>query len=169
MCWEVLNDVWASHPNWSVEGEGFMPHKKNIYEEALHKCEEDRYEFDMNIEANLHTIALLEPIAKKIQGMSLDDRARFKLPEGLGGTSKTIYQRIIKKIYDKERGLEVIDALHNNPVMAVPVVLKRLKQKDEEWKKSQVSYMRDLWNTHLCLKCFWGIKLIDILNFIVSQ
>lgn len=169
MCWEVLNDVWASHPNWSVEGEGFMPHKKNIYEEALHKCEEDRYEFDMNIEANLHTIALLEPIAKKIQGMSLDDRARFKLPEGLGGTSKTIYQRIIKKIYDKERGLEVIDALHNNPVMAVPVVLKRLKQKDEEWKKSQVSYMRDLWNTHLCLKCFFGIKTIDILNFIVSQ
>ncbi|KAG0032703.1 Transcriptional regulatory protein sin3 [Podila clonocystis] len=137
MCWEVLNDVWASHPNWSVEGEGFMPHKKNAYEEALHKCEEDRYEFDMNIEANLHTIALLEPIAKKIQSMSLDDKARFKLPEGLGGTSKTIYQRIIKKIYDKERGLEVIDALHNNPVMAVPVVLKRLKQKDEEWKKSQ--------------------------------
>ncbi|KAF9585998.1 Transcriptional regulatory protein sin3 [Lunasporangiospora selenospora] len=137
MCWEVLNDVWASHPNWSVEGEGFMPHKKNIYEEALHKCEEDRYEFDMNIEANLHTIALLEPIAKRIQAMSLDERARFKLPEGLGGGSKTIYQRIIKKIYDKERGIEVIDALHNNPAMAVPVVLKRLKQKDEEWKKAQ--------------------------------
>ncbi|KAF9430605.1 Transcriptional regulatory protein sin3 [Podila epigama] len=137
MCWEVLNDVWASHPNWSVEGEGFMPHKKNIYEEALHKCEEDRYEFDMNIEANLHTIALLEPINKRIQGMTSEEKARFKLPEGLGGTSKTIYQRIIKKIYDKERGLEVIDALHNNPAMAVPVVLKRLKQKDEEWKKSQ--------------------------------
>ncbi|KAG0335816.1 Transcriptional regulatory protein sin3 [Podila humilis] len=137
MCWEVLNDVWASHPNWSVEGEGFMPHKKNVFEEALHKCEEDRYEFDMNIEANLHTIALLEPIAKKIQIMSSDERARFKLPEGLGGSSKTIYQRIIKKVYDKERGLEVIDALHNSPAMAVPVVLKRLKQKDEEWKKSQ--------------------------------
>ncbi|KAG0047678.1 Transcriptional regulatory protein sin3 [Gryganskiella cystojenkinii] len=137
MCWEVLNDVWASHPNWSVEGEGFMPHKKNLYEEALHKCEEDRYEFDMNIEANLHTIALLEPIAKQLQTMSDDEKSRFKLQEGLGGTSKTIYQRIIKKIYDKERGQEVIDALHNNPAISVPVVLKRLKQKDEEWKKSQ--------------------------------
>ncbi|KAF9915669.1 Transcriptional regulatory protein sin3 [Lobosporangium transversale] len=140
MCWEVLNDVWASHPNWSGEGEGFMPHKKNQFEEALHKCEEERYEFDMNIEANLHTIALLEPIAKQIQSMSLDERARFKLPEGLGGSSKTIYKRIIKKIYDDERGsrgAEVIDALHNNPAIAVPVVLKRLKQKDEEWKKSQ--------------------------------
>ncbi|KAF9998622.1 Transcriptional regulatory protein sin3 [Entomortierella chlamydospora] len=137
MCWEVLNDVWASHPNWSVEGEGFMPHKKNQFEEVLHRCEEERYEFDMNIEANLHTIALLEPIAKQIQSMSLDERARFKLPEGLGGSSKTIYKRIIKKIYDNERGAEVIDALHNNPAIAVPVVLKRLKQKDEEWKKSQ--------------------------------
>ncbi|KAF9544692.1 Transcriptional regulatory protein sin3 [Mortierella hygrophila] len=137
MCWEVLNDVWASHPNWSVEGEGFMPHKKNQFEEALHRCEEERYEFDMNIEANLHTIALLEPIARQIQAMGIDERARFKLPEGLGGTSKTIYQRIIKKIYDNERGAEVIDALHNNPAISVPVVLKRLKQKDEEWKKSQ--------------------------------
>ncbi|KAF9185223.1 Transcriptional regulatory protein sin3 [Haplosporangium sp. Z 11] len=144
MCWEVLNDVWASHPNWSVEGEGFMPHKKNQFEEALHRCEEERYEFDMNIEANLHTIALLEPIAKKIQAMSLDERARFKLPEGLGGTSKTIYQRIIKKIYDNERGAEVIDALHNNPAISVPVVLKRLKQKDEEWKKSQRDWNK-LW------------------------
>ncbi|KAG0077520.1 Transcriptional regulatory protein sin3 [Linnemannia elongata] len=138
MCWEVLNDVWASHPNWSVEGEGFMPHKKNQFEEALHRCEEERYEFDMNIEANLHTIALLEPIARQIQAMGIDERARFKLPEGLGGTSKTIYQRIIKKIYDNERGAEVIDALHNNPAISVPVVLKRLKQKDEEWKKSQI-------------------------------
>ncbi|KAF9283609.1 Transcriptional regulatory protein sin3 [Mortierella alpina] len=144
MCWEVLNDVWASHPNWNVEGEGFMPHKKNQYEEALHKCEEERYEFDMNIEANLNTIALLEPIAKRIQTMSLDERARFKLPEGLGGTSKTIYQRIIKKIYDNERGAEVIDALHNNPAIAVPVVLKRLKQKDEEWKKAQRDWNK-LW------------------------
>jgi paired amphipathic helix protein Sin3a len=49
---------------------------------------------------------------------------------------------VIKKIYDNERGLEVIEALHNNPAIAVPVVLKRLKQKDEEWKRSQVCFFR---------------------------
>lgn len=54
------------------------------------------------------------------------------------GTSKTIYQRTIKKVYDKERGAEIIEALHNNPAVAIPVVLKRLKQKDEEWKRAQV-------------------------------
>ncbi|KAJ3025811.1 UNVERIFIED_CONTAM: Transcriptional regulatory protein sin3 [Siphonaria sp. JEL0065] len=136
LCREVLNDDWISQPEYLSET-GFIAHKKTIYEEALHKCEEERYEFDMNIEANLHTIALLEPIYRRIQAMSAEERAKFKLPVGLGGTSKTIYQRVIKKIYDTDKGLEVIDALHNNPSVAVPVVLKRLKQKDEEWKRCQ--------------------------------
>lgn len=104
----------------------------------MHKCEEERYDFDLNIEANLHTIGLLEPIARQISTMDADEKARFKLPPGLGGTSKTIYQRAIKKIYDKDRGQEIIDALHHSPAVAVPVVLKRLKQKDEEWKRAQV-------------------------------
>ncbi|KAJ3094926.1 Transcriptional regulatory protein sin3 [Phlyctochytrium planicorne] len=133
---EVLNDDWISQPEYLSET-GFVAHKKTQYEEALHKCEEERYEFDINIEANLHTIALLEPIYRKIQTMSADEKAKFKLPPGLGGQSTTIYQRVIKKIYDKDKGQEVIEALHNNPAVAVPVVLKRLKQKDEEWKRAQ--------------------------------
>ncbi|KAJ3299229.1 Transcriptional regulatory protein sin3, partial [Blyttiomyces sp. JEL0837] len=136
LCREVLNDDWISQPEY-VSETGFVSHKKTQYEEALHKCEEERYEFDLNIEANLHTIALLEPLYRKIQNMTNEERSRFKLEEGLGGSSKTIYKRVIKKIYDNERGQEVIDALHNSPAVAVPVVLKRLKQKDEEWKRCQ--------------------------------
>ncbi len=117
---------------------GFVSHKKTPYEEAMFKCEEERYEFDLNIESNLLVISILEPIAKKISAMSAEDRLKFKLPPGLGGHSVAIYSRMLKKIYDKDRGLEVIDALHNNPAIAVPVVLKRLKQKDEEWKRAQV-------------------------------
>ncbi|KAI9332798.1 hypothetical protein BDR26DRAFT_868930, partial [Obelidium mucronatum] len=100
LCREVLNDDWISQPEY-VSETGFIAHKKTIYEEALHKCEEERYEFDMNIEANLHTISLLEPIYRRIQAMTPEERSRFKLPVGLG------------------------------------VVLKRLKQKDEEWKRCQ--------------------------------
>jgi paired amphipathic helix protein Sin3a len=48
-----------------------------------------------------------------------------------------IYARAIKRIYDRERGAEVVDALHASPAVAVPIVLKRLKQKDEEWRRSQ--------------------------------
>ena len=136
MCWEVLNDDWVSHPTWASE-EGFTAHRKNQHEEALHKCEEERYEYDLNIEANLRTIQLLEPIAQRISTMSPEEKSGFKLAPGLGGSSHAIYQRVIKKIYDREKGLEVIDALHDNPAAAIPVVLQRLKQKDEEWKRAQ--------------------------------
>ncbi|CAG8538127.1 9245_t:CDS:10 [Acaulospora colombiana] len=137
LCYEVLNDKWVSHPTWASEDAGFVSHKKNQFEEALHKCEEERYEYDMFIESVLHTIHLLEPIERKINTkLTPEERAKFKLEPGLGGKSM-IYQRVIKKLYDIEKGLEVIDALHNNPCTVVPVVLKRLKQKDEEWKRAR--------------------------------
>ena len=137
LCWEVLNDSWVSHPTWASEGESFNPHKKNVYEDALYRSEEERHEYDYHIEANLRTIALLEPIAARIAMMDAEERAAFRLKPGLGGQSKSIYQRIIKKVYGRDHGLEVIAALHDNPSVAVPVVLARLKQKDEEWKRAQ--------------------------------
>lgn len=42
LCYEVLNDKWVSHPTWASEEAGFVSHKKNQFEEALHKCEEER-------------------------------------------------------------------------------------------------------------------------------
>jgi len=143
MCWEVLNDEWVSHPIWAAEDAApFMTHKKNAYEEALHKSEEERHEYDYHIEANLRTIALLEPINVKIQTMEAEERAHFNLKAGLGGQSKSIYQRIIKKVYGKEVGPDVIKALHDNPVVTLPIVLERLRSKDEEWKKAQRDWNR---------------------------
>lgn len=95
----------------------------------------------MNIEANLNVIALLEPIAKEISNMSPEEKSVFRLYPGLGGQSVSIYERIIKKVYDKDRGLEIIELLYNNPVQVVPILLNRLKQKDEEWKKAQVKLL----------------------------
>lgn len=137
MCWEVLNDELVGHPTWASEDSGFVSHRKNQYEEILFKIEEERLEFDYHMEANLRTIQTLETIANRIANMTPEQKASFKLPPGLGHTSQTIYKKVIRKIYDKDRGFEVIDALHENPAVAVPVVLKRLKQKDEEWKRSQ--------------------------------
>ena len=143
MCWEVLNDEWVSHPTWAAEDAApFMAHKKNAYEEALHKSEEERHEYDYHIEANLRTIALLEPLNNKIQTMDPEERAHFNLKSGLGGQSKSIYQRIIKKVYGKELGPDVIRAMHENPVVAMPIVIERLKAKDEEWKKAQREWNR---------------------------
>jgi paired amphipathic helix protein Sin3a len=137
MCWEVLNDEWISHPQWAAEETGFSTHKKNLYEEALHRSEEERHEYDFHIEAITRTIQVLEPISARINMMDAEERATFKLKPGLGGQGKSIYQRIIKKVYGREHGLEVIAALHDSPAISVPVVLARLKQKEEEWKRAQ--------------------------------
>lgn len=137
MCWDVLNDEWVSHPTWASEGEGFNPHKKNIYEDALYRSEEERHEYDYHIEANLRTIALLEPIAARIAAMDEEARATFRLKPGLGGQSRSIYQRVLRKIYGRDAGAEIVAALHDSPATSIPVVLTRLRQKDEEWKRAQ--------------------------------
>ncbi|KAF7722709.1 Transcriptional regulatory protein sin3 [Apophysomyces ossiformis] len=137
LAWEVLNDEYVSHPIWASEDDGFVASKKSHYEEAMHRCEEERYDYNLNIEANLNVIALLEPIARKIETMTAEEKNNFRLTPGLGGQSKSIYERIIKKVYDKERGSEIIELLYSNPAQVVPVLLNRLKQKDDEWKKAQ--------------------------------
>ena len=137
LCKSVLNDEWVSHPAWAGEESGFVPHKKNPYEEALHRSEEERHEYDFHIDAIARTITMLEPVNAKIAAMTPEERAMYKLKAGFGGSSKSIHQRIIKKIYGREPGLEVIQALHDSPAVAVPVVLTRLRQKEEEWKRAQ--------------------------------
>jgi paired amphipathic helix protein Sin3a len=135
LCWSILNDEWVGHPVWASEESGFIAHRKNQYEEMLFRIEDERHEYDYFMEANLRTIQTLETIANRMANMTPEEKAKFKLPVGLGHTSSTIYVKVIRKIYDKDRGWEVIDSLHENPAITVPIVLKRLKQKDEEWKR----------------------------------
>ncbi|ODV63728.1 transcriptional regulator SIN3 ASCRUDRAFT_28049, partial [Ascoidea rubescens DSM 1968] len=136
LCWEVCNDEWVGHPIWASEDSGFIAHRKNQYEEVLFNIEEARHEYDFYMEANLRTIQTLETIANRIASMPQREKENFKLEPGLGHTSITIYKKVIRKIYDKDKGFEVIDALHEKPAISIPIVLKRLKQKDEEWKKA---------------------------------
>lgn len=138
MCYSVLNDDWASHPTWASEDSGFVAHRKNIFEEALHRIEEERHDYDFNIEANHKVIQLLEPIGQQICLMTKEQLQQFRMPVGLGGESRSIYKRILKKIYGAEQGRKVAEDLFNHPVAVLPIVLARLKQKDEEWRFTQV-------------------------------
>lgn len=164
-CNEVLNDKWASHPTWASEDSGFVAHKKNQFEDILHRIEEERHDYDFNVEANLRTIQLLEPIASRIATMNADEKANFRLAPGLGGQSKTIYQRVIKKVWGREAGLEVIEALHNDPVRAVTLVLSRLKKKDEEWKAAQREWQK-VWRDQTA-RVFW--KSLDHQGISIKQ
>ncbi|KAH0591154.1 hypothetical protein H2248_001252 [Termitomyces sp. 'cryptogamus'] len=142
LCRSVLNDEWVSHPTWASEEAGFISHKKNSFEEALHKSEEERFEYHVHLEALARTIAVLEPLNNRIEEMSNDERTLFKLKTNFGGPSKAIYHRIIKKVYGRDSGVEVIQALQDCPSVAVPVVLARLKQRDEEWRRAQREWSR---------------------------
>ncbi|CAG8032053.1 unnamed protein product [Penicillium salamii] len=137
LCTSVLNNDWASHPTWASEDSGFVAHRKNQYEDALHRIEEDRHDYDHHIEACVRTVQLIEPICQQFLHMTDAERNSFKLPLGLGGQSEAIYQRVIKKIYDRQRGEKVINDMFSRPCHVLPIVLFRLKQKLEEWKACQ--------------------------------
>lgn len=59
--------------------------RKNQYEEALFRCEDDRYELDMCIETNCATLRRLQPVAERIAQLSPEEKAAFRLPEGALG------------------------------------------------------------------------------------
>ncbi|KAL9020586.1 MAG: hypothetical protein Q9185_002172 [Variospora sp. 1 TL-2023] len=153
MCRQVLNDEWVSHPTWASEDSGFIAHRKNVFEDAIHRIEEERHDYDFNIEACLRTIQLIEPIVQQLSFMSEEERATYILPPGIGGQSETIYQRVIKKVYSRERGQLVIIDMFKNPAAVLPIVLGRLKQKAEEWKAGMREWEK-VWReqTH---KMFW--------------
>ncbi|KAL4269176.1 Transcriptional regulatory protein Sin3-like protein [Pleurotus pulmonarius] len=142
LCRSVLNDAWASHPTWASEDSGFVAHKKNTFEEALHKSEEERHEYHVHLEALKRTISLFEPVAARLEGMTPEERSTFKLKANFGGPSKCLYHRTIRKIYGRDAGAEVIQALQDCPSVSVPVVLARLKQKDDEWRRAQREWSR---------------------------
>ncbi|KAL4957359.1 hypothetical protein BDW69DRAFT_156459 [Aspergillus filifer] len=153
LCRSVLNDEWASHPTWASEDSGFVAHRKNQYEDALHRIEEDRHDYDHHIEACNRTIQLIEPIVQQFLVMTEAERAAFKLPPGLGGQSEAIYQRVIKKIYDRQRGDRIIKEMFERPCHVLPIVLFRLKQKCEEWKASQREWDK-IWREQM-QKAYW--------------
>lgn len=138
LCREVLNDTWVSFPTWA-EDSTFVTSRKTQYEEIIYRCEDERFELDVVIETNAATIRVLEGVQKKISRMSQDELSKFKLDDCLGGNSPTIHQRALKRVYG-DKALDIIQGLKKTPQIAVQVVLRRLKAKDEEWREAQKSF-----------------------------
>jgi paired amphipathic helix protein Sin3a len=76
----------------------------------------------------LSTISFLEPLVEQIKS---DETVKQKL-ENL----RDIHRASISRIYG-DKGVEILEGLRKNPTVAIPIILKRLKQKDEEWKKAR--------------------------------
>ena len=65
-----LNDSWISVASGS-EDYSFKSTRKNIYEEQLCKCEDERFEHDMIISACEYTIKRLEDILAEVPNNDL--------------------------------------------------------------------------------------------------
>nr|CAG4708643.1 unnamed protein product [Naegleria fowleri] len=134
LCNQVLNDEFVSVPAGSEESRDIQ--KKSQFDEIIFQCEDDRTELDIVIEQNESTIKFLAYYAEKIKN---NEDFTFNYED-----MKDIHRASINRIY-AERGPEVLEGLRRNPAVAIPIVYRRLKQKDEEWKKARKELNR-FWN-----------------------
>eukprot|EP00178_Gracilaria_changii_P028053 TRINITY_DN949_c3_g1_i1.p1 TRINITY_DN949_c3_g1~~TRINITY_DN949_c3_g1_i1.p1 ORF type:complete len:1871 (-),score=307.17 TRINITY_DN949_c3_g1_i1:6806-12316(-) len=133
----TLNDLWINVTRGS-EDYSFKFMRKNQSEDNLFRCEDDRYELDLVIETNAATIMKLETIEATISTLQEGDKKRHALaPNALS----PIHFNAIQRIYG-ESGPEVISQVKLNPFLAVPVVLKRLKEKDISWRRARMEMNR---------------------------
>eukprot|EP00002_Diphylleia_rotans_P027626 TRINITY_DN5549_c0_g1_i9.p1 TRINITY_DN5549_c0_g1~~TRINITY_DN5549_c0_g1_i9.p1 ORF type:complete len:1063 (-),score=209.23 TRINITY_DN5549_c0_g1_i9:1171-4359(-) len=132
LCDKILNDIYVSQPTGSEEGFSYV--RKSQYDEALFKCEDEKHDFDIMINVNSSTITLLEQVIDDCQNLSDHELMSYNVCNVLFPT----HLRNIERIYGA-RGSEVVDGLKLNPLVAGPIILRRLKQKDEEWR----SYSRE--------------------------
>ncbi|KAJ0241243.1 Paired amphipathic helix protein Sin3-like 4 [Hirschfeldia incana] len=124
---QVLNDHWVSVTSGS-EDYSFKHMRKNQYEESLFRCEDDRFELDMLLESVNSATNRVEELLAKINSNELKTDTPICIEDHL--TALNI--RCIERLYG-DHGLDVLDLLKKNAYLALPVILTRLKQKQEEW------------------------------------
>lgn len=137
LCNSVLNDEWVSHPTWASEDSGFIAHKKNVHEEGLHRIEEERHDYDLNISSLERLIQFLEPFAQQIRSMSELERTSWQLSTDFAGQSFPIYRKVLTRIYGREHTHYILNDISTRPTYIVPVVLQRCRITCEQWKATQ--------------------------------
>ena len=97
------------------------------------------FEVDMAIERNYSAMRRLEPIAEEATRLREQEekdgqpigRLQYKLRIH---SLNSVHIGAIARLYG-ESGDEVIQHLLRNPLVVVPIVYQRLKEKDAEWRK----------------------------------
>ncbi|KAH0860829.1 LOW QUALITY PROTEIN: hypothetical protein HID58_089090, partial [Brassica napus] len=126
----VLNDHWVS-VNSASEDYSSKHMRRNRYEESLFKCEDDRFELDMLLES-------AESAAKRGEELlnSIIEK-KISLEEGsflVEDHFTALNLRCIERLYG-DHGVDVKETIRKDPAAALPVILTRLKQKQDEWTK----------------------------------
>ncbi|CAJ1939999.1 unnamed protein product [Sphenostylis stenocarpa] len=131
---EVLNDHWVSVTSGS-EDYSFKHMRKNQYEESLFRCEDDRFELDMLLESVNGATKRVEELLEKINANIIKGDSPIRIEEHL----TALNLRCIERLYG-DHGLDVMDVLKKNASLALPVILTRLKQKQDEWARCRADF-----------------------------
>ncbi|KAJ0042728.1 hypothetical protein Pint_19369 [Pistacia integerrima] len=123
---QVLNDHWVSVTSGS-EDYSFKHMLKNQYEESLFRCEDDRFELDMLLESVSSTAKRAEELLTLVN----ENKINLEFPFHIKDYFTALNLRCIERLYG-DHGLDMMDILRKNPVLALPVILTRLKQKQDE-------------------------------------
>ncbi|XP_057829322.1 paired amphipathic helix protein Sin3-like 2 isoform X2 [Cryptomeria japonica] len=130
---EVLNDICVSVASGT---EDYRKQKQiNPYEEAIFICEDDRFELDMVIKNSEAAIKRIHDLLEKIHDNASQTNADFRIEDHL--TAMNL--RCIELLYG-DFGLNIIDLLRETPDLCLPVILKRLQQKHDEWVDCRTRY-----------------------------
>ncbi|CAH8387248.1 unnamed protein product [Eruca vesicaria subsp. sativa] len=133
---KVLNDHWVSVTSGS-EDYSFKHMRKNQYEESLFRCEDDRFELDMLLESVNSAIKRVETLLEKINNNTISTETPVCIKEHLS----ELNLRCIERLYG-DYGFDVMDILKKNSHIALPVILTRLKQKQEEWARCRFDFSK---------------------------
>ncbi|KAH3766632.1 Paired amphipathic helix protein Sin3b [Pelomyxa schiedti] len=134
----VLNDKWRSQPKGSEEVARHNQHKHPG--ESVSRIEDELLEHDLNVAQTQSAIKVLMDISRKLSELSTEAAASHKLdPDAISGLGK----KAILRLYG-EHGGAIMQFLTSDPHIAVPVVLSRLKQKDQEWYRAKSEYSKYL-------------------------
>ncbi|KAJ7970915.1 Paired amphipathic helix SIN3-like protein [Quillaja saponaria] len=131
---QVLNDHWVSVTSGS-EDYSFKHMRRNQYEESLFRCEDDRFELDMLLESVSSAAKRAEELLNSINDNKINMGNPFHIEEHF----TALNVRCIERLYG-DHGLDVIDILRKSPAHALPVILSRLKQKQEEWTRCRLDF-----------------------------
>ncbi|WJX65521.1 hypothetical protein P8452_50176 [Trifolium repens] len=131
---QVLNDHWVSVTSGS-EDYSFKHMRRNQYEESLFRCEDDRFELDMLLES----VSSAAKRAEELYNNIIENKISVESLSRIEDQFTVLNLRCIERLYG-DHGLDVLDILRKNPTHALPVILTRLKQKQEEWTRCRSDF-----------------------------
>jgi paired amphipathic helix protein Sin3a len=135
-----LNSQWVSVP-YGSEDFSFRHMRKNPYEDALFKTEDERFDSDLAIEQIKFTLNLLQDALEEIKRLPADQQRDYHLDKKLFSATK------LKPIYNVygDHGPKFRELLEQDPVRSLPVIIQRLNAKLEAWLASSKQEKERVW------------------------